>query len=71
MARPKHAWGDLSGVRFGDLVAIKEVGKDKCGHYLWECKCNCGRTTVTRASNLAIGHTLSCGCRRITFKEDK
>ena len=71
MARVNHAWGNLAGVKFGKLTAIEEVGKDKCGHYLWKCKCQCGRTSVTRASNLATGHTTSCGCSRITYKGEK
>ena len=66
-----NAWGDLASERFGHLVATKKVGKDKFGHALWECKCDCGRTSIVRASNLAIGHTTTCGCGRITFKEDK
>ena len=53
----KHAYEDLTGMRFGRLIAIKYVGKSR-----WLCKCDCGGTKVTRASSLKSGYTKSCGC---------
>ena len=34
---------DLSGMRFGKLVSVREVGM-KNGAYVWECVCDCGNT---------------------------
>jgi hypothetical protein len=54
---------DISGKRFGRLLAIKPLGKrTKQGLIRWECKCDCGKTTSVRISSLINGHTQSCGC---------
>lgn len=53
---------ELQGQRFGNLTAIRPVGKNACGQMLWECACVCGRTTVSAASMLKRGTTRSCGC---------
>jgi hypothetical protein len=48
---------DITGQRFGKLVAVeKELGR-------WRCVCDCGGSSVVRASNLRTGSTKSCGCR--------
>lgn len=56
---------DISGRRFGKLVVIKPTGDKKGNNYLWLCKCDCGRTIVTKSANLTSGGTQSCGCLRI------
>lgn len=53
---------DLTGKRYGKLVVVRLSGKDKYGHKLWECKCDCGNTTFLDSSRLNRGHTKSCGC---------
>lgn len=53
---------DLTGQRFGKLVAIKTVGYDNQRNIMWECICDCGKTTTTRASGLRFGNPQSCGC---------
>lgn len=50
-----------SGMKFGRLTAIKEVGKNH-GHITWECKCDCGNTTIVSRDRLIKGITQSCGC---------
>lgn len=52
----------LAGRRFGRLVALVEQGQDARGAYLWLCQCDCGGTTVARASQIKLGATRSCGC---------
>lgn len=52
---------DITGQRFGQLVAVERVGSRK-NQSLWLCKCDCGNTTVAAMSNLKEGHTTSCGC---------
>ncbi len=64
---------DLTGQRFGRLIAIAPVGKAKNGNYLWDCACDCGAHTVVTSSGLRSGATVSCGCyiREITSKRSK
>lgn len=51
---------DITGERFGRLVAISPIKVD--GKVKWICKCDCGGETITTASKLRTGHTKSCGC---------
>lgn len=53
---------DLTGQRFGRLVAIEPVGKSNSHGVLWRCKCDCGKEVDTRANYLRNGGTTSCGC---------
>lgn len=55
---------DLTGKRFGRLVAIKKIGNATSHGTLWLCKCDCGNTKETRANYLRNGQTTSCGCYR-------
>lgn len=55
---------EITGKRFGKLVALKKVGYSvgKSPKQLWECRCDCGNVVVVRKSALFRGHTRSCGC---------
>ena len=53
---------DLTGQPFGRLIVIREYGRDKNGHVLWLCKCDCGREVVVREDHLRSERTQSCGC---------
>lgn len=53
---------NLAGKHYGRLTVIKLVGKDKHNNALWECKCSCGNTIVTRGATLRNGRAKSCGC---------
>lgn len=54
---------DLSGQRFGNLIAIKPIGKnEKNGQTLWLCKCDCGNDHITTTTYLVTGDCKSCGC---------
>ena len=55
---------DLTGKRFGRLTAIRSCGKHSDGQFLWECVCDCGKTTTVPTSLLTSGQTQSCGCLR-------
>ena len=57
---------DLTGVRFGRLVVIREAGR-KNGHVLWLCRCDCGREKVVSGNHLRSESTKSCGC----FRDEK
>ena len=52
---------DLTGKRFGKLVAIKRV-ENVNTRSAWLCKCDCGNDTIVLESNLQQGLTRSCGC---------
>lgn len=55
---------DLTGQRFGRLVAQELIiGQDWNAHR-WKCVCDCGNIAFVRASNLKKGVTTSCGCYR-------
>lgn len=55
---------DLTGQRFGRLVALERVSGARPDKTYWRCKCDCGRETVTGASSLMKGTTKSCSCIR-------
>lgn len=51
---------DLTGRNFGRLVVIKKAQSKP--EMRWECRCECGNTTIVSGKNLNRGHTQSCGC---------
>lgn len=53
---------DLLGLKFGRLVVKEFSGLDKRKKSLWLCECDCGNTTIVRASDLSNNKTRSCGC---------
>ncbi len=55
---------DITGMRFGRLVALRSVGYSKTWALRWECRCDCGRVVVVDKHALMTGHTKSCGCLR-------
>ena len=60
---------DLTGRRFGDLVAQEyvETRRSPNGSYLamWRCTCDCGGEIVTWSSSLRRGKAKSCGCHTL------
>jgi hypothetical protein len=52
---------DITGNKYGLLLAIKYIGKSKSGSSLWECQCECGNKIITQRNNLTSGHTKGCG----------
>ena len=61
LGKNNHRFIDLSGKRFGKLIAIEvcEIGKKT----KWRCHCDCGnKNFITKASYLNNGRTKSCGC---------
>jgi len=51
-------WVDLTGQRFGRLVAVRYPGAGQ----QWLCRCDCGTERYVRTQNLVEGKTRSCGC---------
>lgn len=61
---------DITGQRFGKLVAGKFVGADKKQRALWLCRCDCGNEKVIQYGALQSKGTISCGCYRLeAFKQ--
>lgn len=52
---------DLTGRRFGKLVAVKKL-ESKNGRTRWECRCDCGNMHISTAHSLKAGKCTSCGC---------
>lgn len=53
---------DLTGQRFGRLVAKCYSGNRHHGKLLWLCQCDCGNTCEVNANHLAGRGAKSCGC---------
>lgn len=47
---------------YGKLKVIKDSGKRQNRAVLWECLCECGKTTCVPTGSLKSGNTKSCGC---------
>ena len=63
---------DISGNRYGRLVAVEYAGKNRQGKSIWKCKCDCGNEKNITASDLSSGRVNSCGCLRkeVTAKKN-
>jgi len=54
---------DLTGQRFGRLIAIKPTEKRGVNHsIIWLCRCDCGNLKEVNSNNLRKSNTKSCGC---------
>ena len=60
---------DITGKRYGLLVAQNIVGRDKHDNILWLCKCDCGIEVNVCCASLEKGNTKSCGCIHRMFLE--
>jgi hypothetical protein len=56
---------DLSGQTFGRLKAVKidesRTRRGRGGRIVWECLCDCGKTSYVQANNLRGGQSTTCG----------
>lgn len=53
---------DLTGMRFGKLVAKYPTNKRSSSSIIWHCECDCGGILEVLSGNLIQGKTTSCGC---------
>lgn len=51
------------GKRFGMLSPIKFINRDKNGHAIFECVCDCSKTVSVLGYHLKTGNTKTCGCK--------
>jgi len=60
------ALNDLTGRRFDRLAVTARVAGPSNRRSYWDCVCDCGNTVhAALGSNLAKGHTRSCGCIKL------
>jgi hypothetical protein len=55
---------DLSNMKFGRLIPIMPIAKDRFNKTIWLMLCDCGKTKAINSANLSSKHTQSCGCLR-------
>lgn len=56
---------DISGQRFGRLLALFPIDERMQGSVMWKCLCDCGLETVVSYNSLVSGNTTSCGCKKL------
>ena len=61
---------DLTGQRFGKLVAIYPIYNTEGKHTIWHCKCDCGNECDIDMGNLRSGKSQSCGCTQSKQEEN-
>lgn len=66
--RRDPSWGRVMsaanevGARYGRLTVFAFAGTTSRGARLWDCRCDCGGSCVTRGTRLRLGTCTSCGC---------
>ena len=75
MEKGELRYEDLTGKRFGKLLAIERIPLEKRyahkGKYGWLCRCDCGNMKVIPAGYLKSGDTKSCGCDSIQKAKER
>ena len=59
-SRTKHKI--CAGDRYSRLTVLRIKRRDSRGRAIWECKCDCGATTLSTAWQLYSKNKQSCGC---------
>lgn len=57
-----HSAKNLTGQKFGRLIALEPIDERRNGGMVWRCQCECGKKCFVRSSELKRGSTKSCGC---------
>lgn len=55
---------DITGMRFGKLVAVEPTDQRTFGTVVCRCRCDCGGEILTSLHQLCSGYCKSCGCLR-------
>jgi hypothetical protein len=58
----KEQYKDITGQRFGRLIALKIIATSNQRSHIWECQCDCGNIKNIDGAVLRKGATKSCGC---------
>ena len=63
VTKAKPGTTDITGMRFGKLVALEQTDERKnSGSAVWLCKCDCGNICKASFHQLRAGYRKSCGC---------
>lgn len=62
VASPKISAVDMTGQRFGRLVAIAPTDERRNNAVVWTFACDCGAVVRKSGSSVRTGNTKSCGC---------
>lgn len=62
---------DLTGKRFGDLIALKKLDTKKNGSWEWKCQCVCGNTVISNTRDLNAGRKTRCNVCSLTATTSK
>lgn len=62
---------DLTGMRFGALVALRPIPSDEMPSHRpgWLCRCDCGKEKAVARRYLLEGRITSCGCGLAKLKK--
>ena len=69
-AQVKPGQKDITGMRFGKLVAVEPTGKVVRGSAVWRCICDCGGEVCAPYHQLSAGYRKSCGCLSHPARKD-
>lgn len=61
---------DLTGRRFGKLIALEPTEHRHNGSVVWFCKCDCGNHILVGSSRLTHNKTQHCGCYSAASNSD-
>lgn len=61
-SRTKPGQRDITGMRFGKLVAVEPTEERASQTVVWRCRCDCGGEILTSLHQLSAGYRKSCGC---------
>jgi len=61
---------DITGERYGALVALYDTNTKKNGTSIWMFRCDCGKTKMLPLNHVRYGEIKTCGCR-IGLKHSK
>ena len=53
---------DITGMRFGRLIAVSQTSLRMQRRVVWNCTCDCGKQIRVSGTCLRNGNTKSCGC---------
>lgn len=53
---------DITGMKFGKLTPLENLGKLDEKNVFWLCECDCGKQKTVKRKYLTGGVVSSCGC---------
>lgn len=62
LSKTRPGQRDITGQRFGKLVAVEPTDQRASGTVVWKCRCDCGGEVSASLHQLCSGYRKSCGC---------